>query len=146
MKLELLFIGFLLIVIFVLTFLIFKKGWNCTENGCVYVVGGSFDSYEKCNSKCGKNTQETNKTQISKLSPNSDLSSNSNLESNQVQAYFPPPPPLTYPPIYSGYYSYLSNPYHHDNYWHRKNSDGIQNHNNNNIFINSPTGPNGKKD
>lgn len=141
MKIELLFIGFLLIVIFVLTFLIFKKGWNCTENGCVYVVGGSFDSYDKCKSQCSKNTEQ-DKTQISKLSSNS----NSNLEPNP--AYFPPPPllPLTYPPIYSGYYSYLSNPFHHDNYWHKKNSEGIQNHNNNNIFINSPTGPNGKKD
>ena len=36
-----------------------NKGWNCTENGCEYVSGGFFNSYNKCNSHCKSNSKSS---------------------------------------------------------------------------------------
>jgi len=73
---------------------------------------------------------------------NSNLNCNSQLDNCMGQNYLFPY--QTHP-----YYSYLPGPFYHDNYWYRdkkhkkeKRNDSIKNHNENNIFINSPTGPN----
>lgn len=158
-----------ILLLYVLYVVFSKRGWNCTENGCVYVVGGSFDTYEKCNSTCKTNnsqkqvvsqSQNKNNPQIdsyenqydyqinscnppdSKSSSNSNLNCNSQLDNCIGQNYLFPY--QTHP-----YYSYLPGPFYHDNYWYRdkkhkkeKRKDSIKNHNENNIFINSPTGPN----
>jgi hypothetical protein len=117
------------ILVFIIIFLIYisssNKGWNCTETGCVYVSGGSFDSYNKCNSYCKSNSN----------------SENNSCGVNVVQDQQPPVYQPYLPPI--GYYH--PSLYYHDNYWfhHKKDKrrDSNNNRNQNNIIINSPTGP-----
>ncbi len=119
-------IGILLVII---TFLLYisasNKGWNCTENGCAYVSGGTFSSYDKCNSYCKSSSKEPEE------------------KNNSVNPVYYQQP---YPYLPMGYYH--PSLYYHDNYWNRRehnnnrDSGGINNHNENNIIISSPTGPN----
>lgn len=145
------------IIIFLLYISTSNKGWNCTENGCVYVSGGSFGSYDKCNSYCKNNINTlSNNSNSSCDNSNSsyDNSSCGNYNSScDVNPMLQPayPNPFPYAPMGYGYYH--PSLYHHDNHWggggrekhhhHHKDSGKIKNHNENNIVINSsPTGPN----
>lgn len=147
-------------LILLLYFVLSKRGWNCTENGCVYVIGGSFDTYDKCNSICKTNNSQ--KQVVSQSQNRNNSQNNSQIDSYENQSDYQNPsnPPcdsnsnsqldsciFPYQPY--PYYSYLPGPFYHDNYWYRdkkhkkeKRKDSIKNHNENNIFINSPTGPN----
>ena len=52
-------IGVLVVIIMFLLYIsASNKGWNCTENGCAYVSGGAFSSYDKCNSYCKSSSKE----------------------------------------------------------------------------------------
>ena len=139
MPLNTIALSILIITIGILLYVVFsKRGWNCTENGCVYAMGGSFSTYDQCNSVCKPNGNENNQKQVASQVRN---------QSNDIvgldtgmqphYAYVPPMP----------YYSYLPGPFYHDHHWYKRDkkhreSGGNKNHNENHIFINSPTGPN----
>ena len=125
-------------IIALLFFIFAKRGWNCTENGCTYGIGGIFNTYEKCTSSC-KSSQSQSQCQSrgqERVQPQEPTQ-----ERTQELIQVPIP-----------YYSYLQNPWggpwHHDYYdrdrYHHRNNDSGGNHNNNqnHIFFNSPTGPN----
>lgn len=128
----------ILIIACILLYVVFsKRGWNCTENGCVYVMGGSFSTYDQCNSVCKPNGNENNQNQVvSQLRNQSN--DNVGLDTGMPHYVYVPPMP---------YYSYLPGPFYHDHHWYKRDkkhreSGGNKNHNENHIFINSPTGPN----
>ena len=138
------------IILFLLYISTSNKGWNCTENGCVYVSGGSFGSYDKCNSYC-KNNINTVSNNSNSSCDNSNSSCDNSNSSCDVNPMLQPAYPFPYAPMGYGYYH--PSLYHHDNHWggggrekhhhHHKDSGKIKNHNENNIVINSsPTGPN----
>ena len=129
---------FIIVIIILLYLVVAKRGWNCTENGCVYEIGGNFDSYNKCNSIC----KNVNQLPVQNEQQNANNNLNNNLNNNYIPNYMYPSYPMPY-------YSYLPGPFYHDNYWYRnekkdkkKESYGNNNHNKNNIIFNSPTGPN----
>ena len=168
------------ITIVILLYVVFsKKGWNCTENGCAYVTGGTFDTYDQCNSICkSKQVQSQAQSQVqsqvqsrssSSQSDNNQVQSRDNQsDNNQVQSKYNQSDnnQMVCNKLNSGqncqysptpYYSYLPGPFYHDNYWyrhnnhhnnnhhndnHHKDSGGNRIHNENHIFVNSPTGPN----
>lgn len=120
------------VTIIVLLFFIFaKRGWNCTENGCVYGIGGSFDTYDKCTSSCKSNQVQSQSQSQSRVG--------SEERQNQDPIQVPIP-----------YYSYLPNPwvgpwyndYYNRDRYHQVSPHGNHNNNQNHIFFNSPTGPN----
>lgn len=138
-------ISVLVVIIFFLLYIsTSNKGWNCTENGCVYGSGGQFSSYDKCNSYCKSSLDESD---VKKSCDNNNNDNNDN-------SYYLNPYQVPYQPYLPMGYGYYHPPsmYHHDNHWggekhHHHHSSGggggaIKNHNENNIIINSPTGPN----
>ena len=138
------YIAIISVLVVIILFLLYisssNKGWNCTENGCVYVSGGSFSSYDKCNSYCKSSS-------LSNLKNSKDDEEES-LSCSGMNPMLQPAYPFPYAPM--GYYH--PSLYYHDNYWnrdrehhHHHHSGGggkTKNHNENNIVINSPTGPN----
>ena len=132
-----------ILLLYVLYVVFSKRGWNCTENGCVYVVGGSFDTYDKCNSTCNSQKQVVSQSQNRSNESQSENQAQNDNSLGQTCSYATMP----YQPYPMPYYSYLPGPFYHDNYWYKrdkrkKDSGGNKNHNENNIFVNSPTGPN----
>ena len=123
-------ISVLVVIIFFLIYIsVSNKGWNCTENGCVYVSNGSFTSQEKCNSYCKSNS----KTEI----PNESkiVSNTTPILQSVVNPYNPYVAPY-------GYY----HPSFYYNDWNRRDRDRyrdrdreINNNNHNNIVINQPS-------
>jgi|LakMenEpi03Aug12_release.lakeMendotaPanAssembly.Ray.scaffolds.fasta_scaffold08321_19 hypothetical protein len=142
------------IIIVILSYVVFsKKGWSCTENGCVYITGGAFDSYNKCNSICKSNqSQVRSQGQGQGQNQGQGQGQGQNQGQNQGQGQgqcetnqsnsgqnCPYLSPQYQIPYSHGFYT--------DNYLYRrdkqkkKDSGGNRNHNENNIFVNSPTGP-----
>lgn len=157
------YIAIISVLVVIIMFLLYvstsNKGWNCTENGCVYVSGGSFSSYDKCNSYCKSSSK------LSNINTDNNNDSVSNLSCGVVenpivlQAQAPLQPPLqpvlqsVYPPfspyVQPPYGYYHPSLYYNDynNHWRREEKHhhkeyGTKNHNENNIVIHSPTGPN----
>ena len=140
------YIAIISVLIVIIIFLIYistsNKGWNCTENGCAYVSGGSFSSYDKCNSYCKSSSNLSN----------TDNDNNDYNSCGVANTMFQPAYQFPYLPMGYGYYNHHHpSMYYHDNHWerggekhhhHHKDSGKIKNHNENNIVINSPTGPN----
>lgn len=141
------YIAIISVLVVIIMFLLYistsNKGWNCTENGCAYVSGGAFSSYDKCNSYCKSSSK------LNSFKENESENETENETSSCSQpAFFNPFP---YAPMGYGYYH--PSLYYHDNHWnrggdrehhHHHHSGGgkTKNHNENNIVINSPTGPN----
>ena len=157
------YIAIISVLVVIIMFLLYvstsNKGWNCTENGCVYVSGGSFGSYDKCNSYCKSNSKLSNINNSNNNLPESDNTCGGVVANPMVfqtalqaplqaplQHVYPPISPYAQPPY--GYYhpSLYYNDY--NNHWrrgekhHHHKDSGTKNHNENNIIINSPTGPN----
>jgi hypothetical protein len=137
-------------IIALLFFIFAKRGWNCTENGCTYGIGGIFNTYEKCTSTCKSSQSQSQSQSLSQSQSQSRgqervQSQEPSQERTQERTQEPIQVPIPY-------YSYLQNPWggpwHHDYYnrdrYHHRNNDSGGNHNNNqnHIFLNSPTGPN----
>lgn len=137
------YIAIISVLVIIILFLAYvsasNKGWNCTENGCEYVSGGSFGSYNKCNSHCksksNNNSNTTNKIIKSCNILQPDLGYN-HLYPHYSNYHLP-----HYNHLYPHYNPHYPSLYYHDNHWKREKQDKNKNHNENNIIINSPTGP-----
>jgi hypothetical protein len=118
------------VIIFLVYISVSNKGWNCTENGCVYVSDGTFSSKDKCNSYCkSSSNQVSNNDTTTKPILQTAYAYNPNLY-NPYNPYSPP-------------YGYYHPSFYHT--WNRrdqyKNRDSgvINNHNDNHIVINTPS-------
>lgn len=129
------------VMFMILLYLVFaKRGWNCTENGCTYGIGGNFDSYDKCNSSCKSNSPQKQFQVQSQQRSDLEVEGVEHESQQQCSAVIPVP-----------YYSYIPGPdglpwnYHNGNHYHGdhhkpKIDKSIKNKNQ--IFFNSATGPN----
>ena len=115
-----LFILAIILIVGIIAFVIYqnKKKWKCTEKSCERVIGGDYDTREKCLQKCSEKKvvkQVTFSEPLVKPNPNYACTSDyrcieaengdfSNLQACRSNCKQPQPSTSYYPVYYPAYY------------------------------------------